>query len=233
MKRLAIQDSQNLELLLDQVLSAHEDLRGALARELHNELGALLTGMALDLSRLQSPSIPRSEEVEAALDSSLALLREAVILKRQFIEKLYPSTLQLLGLAIALETLAKSVSDEYGVQIDTFVDTLETPLRPGMDIDIYRVAEAALENVVRHSGSTTARLSLTEDDRWLVMVIGDDGAGFDIAAETRGKHMAKGIRLMRHRLKRWNGELHVESAAGAGATVTARVPLAGAGPAMR
>lgn len=214
-------DREDLEQLLNQVLSDQEELRSALARELHNELGALLTGMSLDLSSLQSPSVARSPEVEVALDSSRALLREAVTLKRRFIERLYPSTLGMLGLGVALETLVRNFSDAYGLAMEAAVGDVVLPEANGMDIDLYRVAEAALENVVRHASARSVQLVLSRSGDWLVLVVRDDGIGFDL--ETVGP--TPGFRLMRHRLSRWRGELQLKSAPGGGASLTARTPV--------
>jgi len=215
---------EGLEQLLNRVLSDQEELRSALARELHNELGALLTGISLELSSLQSPSVARSPEVEAALDSSRALLREAVTLKRRFIERLYPSTLGMLGLGVALETLAMSFGDAYGLAMEAAVGDVELPVANGMGIDLYRVAEAALENVVRHASARTVQLVLSRSGDWLVLVIRDDGIGFDLA--TIGP--TPGFQLMRYRLARWHGDLQLASAPGVGASLTARAPVWGA-----
>lgn len=212
---------EELQQLLNHLLEVQEELRATLARELHNELGALLTGMSLDLSGLQVSPAGRIADFETALDSSRALLREAVNLKRRFIERLFPSTLELLGLGPALETLSQSVADEYGLSMQTTVVDVNVSIERGLGIDFYRVAEAALENVVRHATAASVEMALNQADDSLVLLVRDDGVGFDPAKIREGL----GFRLMRHRLGRWGGEVTLDSRPGQGLTLIARARL--------
>lgn len=212
---------EDLERLLNQVLTRNEEFRALLAREMHNELGALLTGMSLDLSGLRSLGGAGDSEFAAALDSSRALLREAVVLKRRFIEQLYPSTLELLGLGSAVESLARGFGAAYGLDVEVAAEEVATASGSGLGIDIYRVAEAAMENVVRHASARLLRVALGEADNWLVLVVSDDGAGFDSSAADH----SSGFELMRHRLGRWRGRVEIQSAPGEGTAITARAPL--------
>lgn len=207
--------------LLDHVLSGHEFLRESLARELQNELGSVLAGMAVDLSGLDHSTPGMNADAQAAVESSRSLLREAVVIKRQFIERLYPSTLHLLGLGVALETLARHVAESCGLDVEVTVAEIESPLPGSVEIDLYRVAEAALDNVVRHAAAQTVELVLTRPGKYLLLVIRDDGVGFELHDLDR----CTGFRLMQHRLHRCHGELTLASAAGRGATLTARVPV--------
>jgi len=209
---------EEVELLLNQVLEDQEELRAALARELHGELGALLTGMSLELS-----AVARGPEVDAALDSSRALLREAVVLKRRFIERLYPSTLSLLGLGPAVEGLARTFAEAYGVTVEARIHEVAIPDDCGLGIDLYRVAEAALENVARHAAAGQVEVMLSEAENGLTLVVRDDGTGFDVARAGS----CPGFRLMRYRLGRWGGALELQSSPGQGAMLTARASLPG------
>ncbi len=209
-----------IQQLLDQVLTEHEVLRASLARELHNELGALLTGMSLDLSGLGVAAGAADPETESGLDSARALLREAVALKRRFIERLYPSTLELLGLGAAIETLARGFGEVYGFAMEVAVGDVQLPAGSGLGIDLYRVAEAALENVARHASAGCVEVVLTDGNDGLVLVIRDDGTGVDPGRLASGT----GFRLMRHRLGRWRGELSLDSRSGGGTALTARIP---------
>jgi protein-histidine pros-kinase len=208
-----------LMALADQLLVAQEELRAALAQEMHTELGSLLTGLAVDLSRINSGDEPGCTH-ELALDSSRALLRQAVVLKRSFIEKLYPSTLRLLGLGASLESLANEFSLCYGVTAVAVIVPPEPSIAEPVAIDLYRLAQAALDNVAGHANASEVRLDLAQEADDVVMSIRDNGGGFDAARCPQGE----GLRLMSYRMARWGRKLHLSSTPGGGTTIVARVP---------
>ena len=203
--------------------TAREDERGRLARELHDELGALLTAAKLDVARIK-PSIQHAlPELMPRLTHLTESLNSGIALKRRIIEDLRPSTLASLGLVPALEILCGEFRERSGLEVEAHIEPVD--LCANADLTVYRVVQEALTNIAKYAKASHVKIALREDGGVAALSITDDGVGFDPAQLAIGTH---GLRGMRFRVEAERGTLVVDTRPGAGTTLHARLPL-GAG----
>jgi signal transduction histidine kinase len=203
--------------------TAREDERARLARDLHDELGALLTAAKLDVARLRpglqqsAPALlPRVEHLVQTLNSGIAL-------KRRIIEDLRPSSLDNLGLLPALEILCSEFADRLQVRMTTRFAPVA--MSPAADLTAFRLVQESLSNIAKHAqaGQVTVDVGVGVEGGMAVIRVVDDGIGFDPARLALGSH---GLVGMRYRVQAEGGQLHIHTAPGAGTRVQALLPLA-------
>jgi signal transduction histidine kinase len=208
-----------LRQLADHLVTAREDERARLARELHDEMGGLLTAMKLEFARLRRIT-PMPEGAGERLTAINARLNEGIALKRRIVENLRPSSLDQLGLGPALELLCKDVEANLGVPIHTQLD----PVRVAADAEltIYRLVQESLTNISKYAECRKVTVTLCQHDAaHVVAEIADDGRGFDATSVKAGQH---GLLGMRFRVESHAGTLTIRSAPGSGTVVTAVLP---------
>jgi len=199
--------------------TVREDERARLARELHDELGALLTAAKLDVARIRRMTRTAAPEIDERLVHMVELLDQGIALKRRIIEDLRPSALSNLGLIPALEILTKEFAQRSGLQLS--LELINTATDDADRLALYRLVQEALTNVLRHARAKHVRVSLGEAEGWLQLSIRDDGQGFDPAQVGAGHH---GLLGMRYRIESLGGTLQLLSAPGRGTLVLARLP---------
>jgi signal transduction histidine kinase len=209
--------------LAQHLQTAREDERSRLARELHDELGALLTAAKLDLARLKS----RLREVSPEAAERIAHLNDAlnsgIALKRRIIEDLRPSTLNNLGLKAALDILAREFGERSALAVQAEIGTVK--LSPSCELTAYRMVQEALTNVAKYARAAQVRILLQADAAGALLRVQDDGVGFDPAAQRSSAH---GLLGMRYRVEAEGGRLQIVSAPGQGTCIEAVLPVQGA-----
>jgi signal transduction histidine kinase len=196
-----------------------EDERGRLARELHDELGGLLTAAKLDVARVKSRLKGSPPEVFERIGHLSSSLDAGIALKRRIIEDLQPSTLTNLGLTAALEGLCAEFSKRLEVKVNASFD--EVDLADDVRLTAYRVVQEALTNVAKYARATQVGVRLVDRTALAVISIQDDGAGFDSA---RVPLVARGLAGMRFRVVSHGGRFDVVSRPGAGTTIEVQLP---------
>lgn len=200
------------------LVSAREDERARVARELHDELGGLFTAIKLDFARLRRlPDMP-----EKATERMLAIqarLNEGIALKRRIIEHLRPSALDQLGLVPALEILCSDMAEVLGVPVRAALEAV--PVKKYVELTLYRAAQEALTNIGKYAQCRDVQVTLQRVGPWVRLTVRDDGRGFVLAEVGHGHH---GLLGMRVRLESHAGRLLVDSAPGRGSTIIAEVP---------
>lgn len=216
--------TQRLTELANHLQRAVEDERARLARELHDELGALMTAAKLDVARLRGRRPTSAADTEERLAHLNEMLNQGIALKRRIIESLHPSSLKNLGLTAALEILTREFRETSGLQVDTELDTVT--LDAASELTVYRVVQEALTNVSKYAQATQVRIVLRQLDAGTteILVI-DDGVGFDTAQVPVSAH---GLAGMRHRLDACGGHLAIQSAPGHGTRIQGTLPPHGA-----
>jgi signal transduction histidine kinase len=199
--------------------NVREEERGHLARELHDELGALLTAAKLDVARLKS-KLGGSPEMAERLQHLTETLNSGIALKRRIIEDLRPSSLANLGLTASLEILAREFSEHSGVDVAPSLEPVE--LDESAQLTIYRLVQESLTNVGKYAEAKHVQVQLRRYGHHVEVEIRDDGRGFDAATVRTGTH---GLAGMRHRVEAAGGRLTVQSRPGAGTRITAALPL--------
>ncbi|MBK0394411.1 CHASE3 domain-containing protein [Ramlibacter algicola] len=194
--------------------------RAHLARELHDELGALLTAAKLDVARMKSRLGNEAPEIAQRLQHLADTLNSGIALKRRIIEDLRPSSLSNLGLTPSLEILAREFAERSGVEVTTRFEPVDVD--EAHQLTIYRVMQESLANVARHAQAQHVQIALVPQDGAAQATVQDDGAGFDSIGGTTAGH---GLAAIRHRIEAAGGRFAIDSAPGRGTRVTASLPL--------
>lgn len=217
---LIVEDrTRTLSELAAYLQSIREDERARLARELHDELGALFTAAKIDIARLKQRLPSATPEITERLDHLTQSLNSGIALKRRIIEDLRPSALSTLGLEAALANLIRDSSQRAGIPISANIEPLT--LSDDLEIILFRTTQEALTNVFKHAGARSVEVTLHGYAHHVELAIRDDGVGFDVNVKRPASH---GIAGMRHRLQSAGGRLEILSAAGKGTAVVASLP---------
>lgn len=213
--------------LLDSVISAQEEERKRIARELHDETGQALTGIIMSLEAAEE-ALPRDPEAaRQRLEGAASLARQSIDLIRQLVVDLRPAALDDLGLVPALRAFAETRLGERGVELQMEVSNMKDRLSPPVETCLFRVVQEAVTNIIRHSNAKTARIHLGRRDGIVSLSVEDDGQGFDVA-EVRASprsDRALGLAGMEERVSLVGGELTIESAPGKGTIVRANIDV--------
>jgi len=205
--------------LTHHLLSAREDERHRLARNLHDELGALLTSAKLDAARIRSRLAGTAPEALERLAHLVGTLNASIALGRSIIEDLRPSTLANLGLVATLEILLREFGERSGVEVERAL----VPVRidAAAELTVYRLVQEAITNISKHAQARHVRVSMAARDGRVEVTVRDDGVGFDASAPPRS---AFGLVGMRFRVEAAGGTLAVASSPGRGTQLTLALP---------
>lgn len=217
--------TQELSSLASYLTNAREAEKGRLARELHDELGALLTAAKLDAAWI-ARKLPAEamEQLRSRFDRLLDTLNQGIALKRKVVADLRPPLLSELGLVEALRALGDSGDiGEGGGRLETELPEQLPELPPETSLALYRIAQEALTNARRYAHAQRVRLSLRAEGDELILAVEDDGVGFDPARREHDRH---GLAGMAHRVQMLGGRLDIDSRPQHGTRITARVPFA-------
>ena len=209
-----------LSELASHLQQVREDERGHLARELHDELGALLTAAKLDVARLKSKIDIQVPEIAERLRHLTETLNSGIALKRRIIEDLRPSSLSNLGLTAAIEILAREYGERAGIEVETSLEPVQLP--EPTQLTVYRLVQESLTNIGKYAKAQKVLVSVHSHPRHVAVQVRDDGQGFDPASVSPSSH---GLAGMRHRVEAAGGRLTITSRPGNGALVSAILPL--------
>ena len=214
---------EQLRALAARLESVREEERTRIAREIHDELGQMLTGLKFDLSWLGSRIPKDSPSLQERVTAMLSLTDSTIASVRRISSELRPGLLDDLGLGAAVEWLAQDFRSRTGIDcaLESGLDTLALDTK--LSTAVFRILQEALTNVARHSGATRVAISIRRDDGRLTLTVKDDGRGIS-EAEVAGK-TSLGLVGMRERVLLLGGEVRITGEPGKGTTVTARLPL--------
>ena len=221
--QLVAERTSQLEILASHLQQVSENEKTNLARELHDELGAILTASMMDVSWVRQHLVSDQSALAEKLARALGHLEQGVQAKRRLIENLMPSTLTSFGLVVALRELADNMQASAGWALNLDLPEEDLELAQKSSVAMYRIAQESINNIAKYASAKTVTLTLRCDDQALVLEIQDDGVGFD------ARHMrpqSHGLPGMRQRMIGLGGTLQVESWVGKGTRVRARLPVA-------
>jgi len=217
-----------LQALSRQLLAAQEDERKRVAREVHDELGQVLTGIKIGLSALRSRSSRRpSLETERRLDAVNVAIDGAIEAVRRIILRLRPGVLDNLGPLAALEYEVQEFTHQAGLPVRLILPAEPFTVDAERSTILYRTVQEALTNVLRHADARTVVVTLDAQPHALVLQVTDDGRG--IAENELRNPRSMGILGMRERAMSCGGTLEVRRGAGGGTDVVLTVPYEGNG----
>ena len=209
----------SLTELATHLQNVREDERGHLARELHDELGALLTAAKLDVARLKSRLGVAQPEAIERLEHLTASLNSGIALKRRIVEDLRPSSLSHLGLVASLEILTREFQGRSDIPITTNLEKVD--LGGSAQLTVYRLVQESLTNIGKYAEATQIAISMQNTDGYVTVEVRDNGIGFDLNGLTSSTH---GLTGMRHRVEAAGGRLTITSRPRIGTTITAMLP---------
>ena len=199
--------------------------RASIARDLHDDLAQLLSVAQLKLAALgreadRSKSSARIDELREVVDRAAAAVRSLA-------SQLDPPMLSELGLVPALDWLAEEMERNYGLSITTHDDGAAKPLTQEKRSILFRAVRELIINVAKHARTGRAELAVSVRAARLVIVLSDDGVGFDSARLARSRRGSRGLglRSVRERVRLVEGSFRIVSAPGNGTTATLSVPL--------
>ncbi|MCF8100648.1 MAG: PAS domain S-box protein [Desulfarculaceae bacterium] len=213
---------EKLRLLSGSIMESQEKERRAIARELHDELGQVLTALRIDAVWLRQRLAEADPKAGSRADNMCDLIDQTIIEVRGIATRLRPPALEDLGLVDALEWHTSDFERRTGIAC--VFKALQVPeVEDQLAIAAYRVAQEALTNVARHSGATDVEVVLGAEDGMLNLSVIDNGDGFSVELLSEGKEL--GIAGMRERASLAGGSLAIKSAPGRGTEVRLSVPL--------
>jgi signal transduction histidine kinase len=199
--------------------TAREDERSRLARDLHDELGALLTSAKLDAARIRSRLAGSAPEAQERLAHLVGTLNSGIALKRRIIEDLRPSALSNLGLVATLEILTREFAEQSGVQVHTTLEPVK--LEADGELVVYRLVQEAITNITKYAKARQVWVGLGARDGRVEVSVRDDGVGFDTTVQRASAH---GLLGMRYRVEAEGGTLALQSAPGQGTLIRVSLP---------
>jgi signal transduction histidine kinase len=217
--------TEQLVKLAHHIETAREQERARLARDLHDEMGSLLTSAKLDAARIRTRVASLAPEALEPLTQLIDKLNSGIALKQDIIENLRPSTLDTLGLAVTLDILAGDFAKRSGVLVHC--ELAPVRLAEAAELVVYRVVQEAITNVSKYARARQLWLNLGIIQGQAELTVRDDGIGFDANAATNSSY---GLLGMRFRVEAEHGSLSVTSAPNQGTLIRVRLPASTEAP---
>ncbi len=213
-----------VQALAARLLTAQEEERRRVSRELHDQICQQLASLAIDISAYASSPTPPPADKERLLKELQSRVVKASEATRHIAYQLHPSVLDDLGLVTSLRSLCKQFSDRERIAIQFHQSELPRAIAREVASCLYRVAQESLQNVAVHSGAKKVSVTISQRKGALVLVIADDGTGFDPEAATGAGGL--GLVGMEERARLVNGNLAITAQPGRGTRITLKVPMA-------
>lgn len=217
--------------LLERLLSAEDEERRRIARELHDETGQSLTALLVGLRTIADMAV--GSEVQRLAQRLRKIAAQTVDDVGRLARGLHPAALDDVGLAAATTRYLEDYVRSFGTTIQAVVEDVDSPrLLPLTAATMYRILQETLTNVVRHARAETVRVKLTRDQSALELMVSDDGVGFE-TGRSNDRNSGLGLRGMRERATLLGGSIQIQSTPGTGATVRVRIPAEQPSPSTR
>jgi signal transduction histidine kinase len=212
---------EQLEALSRRLLEVQEAERRALTTELHDRVGQNLTGLSINLQNMKaSLSDKKAKKLAANFDDAQALLEDITRQIRDIMAELHPPELEDYGLAVALETYAERAASRANLElVADLPDLTAPPLSSELRIALFRAAQEAISNVLKHANANQLEVILKEQGNKVHLTVADDGGGFDPKTMSQQDPRKWGLRIMRERIESIGGKVQIESEPGAGTQV--------------
>lgn len=225
------QNRRDLERLSARLVTAQEEERRSLSRELHDAVGQALTAIKMEMG-VALRGVETDSRARASLDEARSIAESTLQSVRDLSQLLHPSMLDDFGLPEALAAHLRSFSKRSGIRAQFTHERMDERLSQEIEVCVYRIVQEALTNVARHSGASSCTVALVRRDGVLHLTIEDDGRGIDTAA-ARAVDARRGLGLigMRERAQALSGTFVIENRPEGGTRVGVRLPVLAAVPA--
>ena len=212
-----------LRALAMRLQTAAENERLRISRELHDQLGSVLTGMKMDLDWIVRKHGKTGDTWVAKVQDSMKVIDSSIALVRKIATELRPDLLDAIGLPEAIEWHAEQFQDRTGIKCSVHFSEMPLSISSDRRIGVFRIFQEALTNVARHAHAKNVLVTLVREEADTVLTISDDGIGFSTDLLEHAGSL--GVLGMQERALLLGADLRVESAQGSGTTVTLRMPF--------
>jgi signal transduction histidine kinase len=218
------ENARDLQRLSMKLITAQEEERRAIARELHDEVGQALTAIKVELALAQR-AIEAAGAPADVLAEARSISENALHTVRDLSHLLHPALLDDLGLAAAVDWYLKRFGKRHALRVDLLQERMGERLQPQTEAAAFRIVQEALTNVAKHARARCCRVYLQRLTSTLLVTVEDDGIGFDPApADRADRSPGLGLIGIRERASRLGGTLRLETAPGAGTRLTVELP---------
>ncbi|MCA9942227.1 MAG: HAMP domain-containing protein [Anaerolineales bacterium] len=220
-----IRQQELTKQLLRRVISAQEEERARIARELHDDIGQTLSTIELSMNRLAKALPAEDEDAHQRLDQSRTLVEQAVTELRQIIQDMRPHILDKLGLIPALTWISKQTLRPRGIEVSIDTNGRMPRLPNEIETVLFRIAQEAINNVIQHSYAQHVTIRLQQKESQISMLFSDNGRGWDLKPN-EFKDMSRGLGLvgMQERAALVGGQVHIESSMDRGTNILVQIP---------
>jgi PAS domain S-box-containing protein len=219
-----VMQREQLRALAERLQSVREGDRKQVARDLHDQIGQILTAIKMDMTWMIR-HLPESEgEIMARLKESIQSINDGVKAVRTICSGLRPGVLDDLGLAAAIEWQASEFSSRNGIRCEVSVPPVDLHLDGDRATATFRIFQECLTNVIRHAQAEMVRISLSQEDDNILLVVKDDGIGFHESGLPNA-FGSLGLLGMKERAQSCGGDVLISSSIGKGTIVSVRVPV--------
>jgi signal transduction histidine kinase len=219
--------TERLDQVLRQTISAQEDERRRLARELHDETAQTIAALSIALDRARDGLASADPEASAQIGQAKQLSSRLLAETRRLILGLRPTVLDDMGLLPAIRWYAENYLADRGIEVSVEATVPAERLPAHIEVALFRIVQEALANVAKHSGAEHVEVRLTHDRREILLTVADDGTGFDVAHALGrgGRTESVGLLGMQERARLLGGRLEIRSDDKGGTLVRVEVPL--------
>jgi len=217
---------QRLQQLSRRLVEVQEDERRALARELHDRVGQVLSALKLNLTVMEN-AMPQNlmQDSSALLQDSMNLVDETTKLVRDLLNELRPAVLDDYGLTAALQAYIEDFTPRYNIPVTLEIANEPLPrLGPSLEITLLRIAQEALTNIARHAQADHATLSLRLENNTVYLTVLDNGVGIEDSRK-EAHRVSHGLKIMRERAEAFGGTVNIVPADERGTKVEVAIPL--------
>lgn len=218
-----ITSHQQLRELSSRIEDIKEEERRRIAREIHDEIGTLLTALKMDLSWLAQRLPQDGNALHKKVKSMFDLLDTATSSANNLVHNLRPGFLDCFGFVVAIEIEAKEFSKRTGIRCKIVKSDNDIELSGEQPIALFRVFQEALNNIMKHAEAKLVKIEILKTEECVTLIISDDGKGFD--EESRNKPYSFGLRGIQERIEHLDGKVNITSEPGKGTRVEVCVPL--------
>ncbi len=213
--------------LLTSVISAQEEERKRIARELHDEYGQTLAGLVMSIELIENATPPGQVQVRDRLKDAKSLVIRAIDEIRRLTLDLRPSSLDYLGLVDTLHLYARSHLEAIGINVQFETKGLNQRLAPVVEVALFRIIQEALHNITKYAAAHNVRIKLEAKEKTILAEVEDDGKGFDTEAVLKNRMERKSLGLLgiEERATLLGGTFHIRSKPGRGTCLTIEIPI--------
>lgn len=222
-----LRTERQLQSLTTELMTAQEEERRRIARELHDDINQRLALLAIEMGNLLSDPSAIAGQAKVTIQSLTQRVAKISDDVRRMAYQFHSSILDDLGLTAAIKHMADEWSEKTGIKTVIVQEELADPLPREIASCLYRVAQESLANIMKHARAARVELELTCDDHEITLSIYDTGVGFDLK-DIRARHPGLGLVNMRERVRSVHGRLEIQSELGRGTQIIVHIPFSGA-----